>query len=146
MAIEPVAAPQYATFYDPNAESEKEVPLPSAPLQELSSTLSLQPPLSRRGTGPGIIVFLPPAASLKSHESQGLEKPLDPEPVYKWAEEGYCVVGVSAEVTSEKDVKDALETAIDALVKSETTDIKDKIGVLGEFIHCLRLRGVLMSK
>src|SRR4051794_30232661 len=80
------------TTYDPNSAQEQPVALPSAPLVQLADNVSLQPPLSRRGNGPGVIVFLPPAESIQKSANP---RSLDPEPQQKWAEEGYAVVARS---------------------------------------------------
>ncbi|ORY51769.1 hypothetical protein BCR35DRAFT_310685 [Leucosporidium creatinivorum] len=85
----------YATKYDAEAESERPVALPSAPLVTLASNVSLQPPLTHRGSGPGLVLLLPPLpteGSLEAQQPKGWKKPLDPPPQYKWAEEGYAVL------------------------------------------------------
>ena len=115
------------TFYDPNSPDEQPVPLPSAPLQTLSETPSivLQPPLTRRGTGPGLIIILPPSLAFQPNPKG---KPLDPEPVQKWAEEGFAVVGITA---TETELEGAMAIAVKGLERLEEVDIKDKIAVLG---------------
>lgn len=71
-------------FYDPNSAEEQSVALPSAPQLTLADGLVLQPPLTRRGTGPGLIAFLPPDSTLNLSSKSGDDKPLDPEPVQVW--------------------------------------------------------------
>lgn len=71
--------------YDPNSPDEAEVPLPNAAREPIvgfkgAGSLSLQPPLTRRGHGPGLIVFVPALDGKTRAET------LDPEPVQKWAE------------------------------------------------------------
>ncbi|KAF9569437.1 NTF2-like protein [Agrocybe pediades] len=107
--------------YDPN---EAPVSLPSAPLITLAPNVVLQPPLSRRGTGPGIIVILPENIELSTSST----KPLDPEPVLKWAEEGFAVVGITA--TPDLLVEQALKQSVDALVALDEVDVKDKVAVI----------------
>ncbi|KAJ7581138.1 NTF2-like protein [Mycena floridula] len=113
--------------YDPNSEDEKPVALPSAPLVSLSTNAVIQPPLTRRGTGPGMIAFLPSSATLKA--SIRAEKPLDPEPVQKWAEEGFAVVGVTAGDPG-WTVAEGLSKGIEALLKLKELDTKDKFAVV----------------
>ncbi|EIM79786.1 uncharacterized protein STEHIDRAFT_135598 [Stereum hirsutum FP-91666 SS1] len=110
---------------------EQPVPLPSAPLQIISESPSivLQPPLTRRGTGPGLIVTLPPSLSLQPNPKG---KPLDPEPVQKWAEEGFAVVGITA---TETELEAAVVKALDSLEGLEEVGIKDKVAVLGTSIE-----------
>ncbi|KAJ3809407.1 NTF2-like protein [Lentinula aff. lateritia] len=109
--------------YDPDSPDELEVALPSSPLITLSNNAYLQPPLTRRGTGPGMIAFLPPSSAYKPN----IGKPLDPEPVQKWAEEGFAVVGVtSGEGWS---IEEALTKGVDALLSLEELDTRDKFAV-----------------
>ena len=119
------------TSYDPESLDERLVPLPNAALIQISSNIVLQPPLSRRGTGPGIIIFLPDPAHLVLAD-QSVTKPLDPDPITKWAEEGFAVVAItgSDEVPS---VTHALKEALEALQALEQVDIKEKFAVIGDY-------------
>ncbi|KAK7060179.1 hypothetical protein VNI00_000944 [Paramarasmius palmivorus] len=112
------------TFYDPNSPEEQEVPLPSAPLVQLSENVVMQPPLTRRGTGPGIFAFLPADNNLGTRKSRSL----DPEPIQKWAEEGFAVVGITGARTS-ADVDGALSKGLEALLGLKEMDTKDKFAV-----------------
>ncbi|KAJ4472130.1 hypothetical protein J3R30DRAFT_3298956 [Lentinula aciculospora] len=111
------------SFYDCNAPDEQEVSLPSAPLITLSNNAYLQPPLTRRGTGPGMIAFLPPSSAYKPNT----EKTLDPEPVQKWAEEGFAVVGVYN--GKGWTIEEALKKGIEALLSLEELDTRDKFAI-----------------
>lgn len=114
------------TTYDPNSPSEQAVPLPGAPIRQVNEVLSIQPPLSRRGHGPGLLLFLSDDVSVAQDR-----KPLDPGPVQKWAEEGFAVAFAVA--SSRTDVHQILTDAATALVDlGETLDIRDKFGVIGE--------------
>jgi hypothetical protein len=55
----------------------------------ISSGITLQAPLSRRGRGPGLVLVLDHYAA-----TDGKEGCLDPPPMQKWAEEGFAVVQV----------------------------------------------------
>lgn len=118
--------------YDPNSPDEQPVPLPSAPLISITSTLSLQPPLSRKGKGPGLLIFSPDYHS--SYANVKEKKTLDPLPLFKWAEEGYAVVWIDSEKVTTRDVQSNLERGIEELKKREEVDIKDKFGVLGRYL------------
>jgi carboxymethylenebutenolidase len=121
------------TFYDPQSPDEQPVPLPNAALIHISSDIVLQPPLSRRGTGPGIIIFLPDSASLVLAD-QSSAKPLDPEPITKWAEEGFAVVAITGTSSDQvPSVAQALKEALKALQALEQVDIKQKFAVIGEY-------------
>ncbi|KAF9481987.1 NTF2-like protein [Pholiota conissans] len=120
------------TSYDPLSPGEQPVPLPSAPLVALGSNLVLQPPLTRHGIGPGLIVFLPDLTSVNQTKS------LDPEPVAKWAEEGFAVVGVTA--SEGLSVENALKQGLDVLQTLDQVDIQDKFGVIvydSKLIHAV---------
>lgn len=96
--------------------------------------LAFQAPLTHRGTGPGLIVVLPPRLSMHPHTKFGLRTPLDPEPVQKWAEEGFAVVGVR--ISGETDVNAAMSTALAALEESDVVDNRGRYAVLGESCLC----------
>lgn len=117
--------------YDPAAESERPVPLPAAPLRELGPGIKLQPPLSRRGHGPGIVAILPPRLSLHPHAKSGLKPPLDPDPVQKWAEEGFAVAGVQFSANS--DITETIATAIAGFENCPEVENPGRHAVLGEY-------------
>ncbi|KAJ6627397.1 hypothetical protein B0H10DRAFT_1994276 [Mycena sp. CBHHK59/15] len=112
--------------YDPNSIDEQLVSLPAAPQVTIAQDLVLQPPLTRRGTGPGLIAFLPPDSTLNISTKSGDDKPLDPVPVQKWAEEGFAVVGIT---TGSGPVLENLKKAVDALLDLKELDIRDKFAV-----------------
>ncbi|CAK5276090.1 unnamed protein product [Mycena citricolor] len=118
-----MAPPQ---FYDPTSPNEQPVALPSAPAVALAEGITIQPPLTRRGTGPGLIVFVPPESSLDLSNKTGDEKPLDPLPVQKWAEEGFAVVGIT---TGHVDIVECLKKAVDGLLALEELDTREKFAV-----------------
>lgn len=127
------SSPMPPTKYDPNSEIEQPVALPSAPQSDLGSGIFLQPPLSRRGHGPGLIAFLPDPARVNLKPSESSKASLDPEPIQKWAEESFAVVGIY--VNKDLDIHDALHVAISSLIELDSVDIKDKFGVIGNVIH-----------
>jgi carboxymethylenebutenolidase len=111
--------------YDPASPDEMPVPLPCAPRENLPILgATLQPPLTRRGHGPGLIVFLPLDEAL----GPPAKRSLDPQPQMKWAEEGYAVVAVSC---TSKDVHLAIDSASAILRGHEAVDTKDKIAIIG---------------
>lgn len=110
------------------------MPLPSAPVVALAPNASLQPPLSRRGHGPGIVILDPgyELPSLPSAEPPA--ETIDPPPQYKWAEEGYAVARVSFPKVTESgswDVRTGLGKAIEALKELKECDVKDRFALLG---------------
>ncbi|TFK29266.1 hypothetical protein FA15DRAFT_664186 [Coprinopsis marcescibilis] len=117
--------------YDPNSENERPVPLPAAAVQPVNDYLSLQPPLSRRGRGPGILVLLPEPSTVLLSTS----KSLDPDPVQKWAEEGFAVVFATG-LGSRTTVKEVLDDAAQALSSKDREAIIDNRGRFGVIVYC----------
>ncbi|KAI1290570.1 hypothetical protein F5Y03DRAFT_388769 [Xylaria venustula] len=118
-------------------KEETPVPLPSAPLIQLTGSATLQPPLTRRGYGPGLLIIVPgdpPSSSVPQDSSNEPDdrksKTLDPLPQKKWAEEGYAVVKINPSENQGEDIATALEQAIEALEKLETCNVKDRIGLI----------------
>lgn len=122
---------------------ESPVPLPSAPVIHLAGNATLQPPLTRRGHGPGLIIIVsgdpnvPQEQPGSGHGSDVRDpKTLDPLPQKKWAEEGYAVVqlifGDVEPGKEEWDIETAFDKAIDALTTLETCDVKDRFGLIGK--------------
>lgn len=99
-------------------------PLNTKPIK-LTHKLTVHAPLSRRGHGPGIIIIR--TATTTSMQNQSAT--LDPEPLQKWAEEGYAVVQVTVSSNC-RTVKEDLRQAIDALNEHEKCD-KKIYGVMG---------------
>lgn len=99
-------------------------PLPSTELTEVKPGVALLRPLSRRGTGPGIIILT------SDYEDPLAIKDGVPSPMIKWAEEGYTVVEIqSRALSSAKD--DLLSLAVQTLTDCQKCEPKDKIGLVG---------------
>ena len=62
---------------------------PAATPIQVTPDITIQPPLSRRGAGPGLILVVSAVLDLGGHD-----KTLDPPPLQKWAEEGYAVAQI----------------------------------------------------
>lgn len=104
-------------------------PLPHPALTTLLPGISLLPPLSRRGVGPGIIVL-----TSACQDPLAIENGV-PWPLLKWAEEGYAVVEIQAHTLSGDDgPSQALELAVKALASCEKCEPKDKIGLVGVYL------------
>lgn len=102
-------------------------PLPSPDLTEVTAGVSLLRPLSRRGTGPGIIVL-----------TSDYDDPLAivegvPSPLVKWAEEGYTVLEIQARAltTTGTAAQQLIKAAVEALEGCEKCEPKDKVGLVG---------------
>lgn len=110
------------------------MPLPSAPSVPLAPNASLQPPLSRRGHGPGIIILDPGYELPALPSAVSASEPIDPPPQYKWAEEGYAVVRVAIRSDAgpdDWDAKRGVEGAVAGLRSLDECDLKDKFALLG---------------
>lgn len=119
------------TSYDPESLDEQPIPLPNAALLRISQNIVLQLPLSRRGTGPGIVIFLPDPAQVV-FTNQSAPKPLDPDPIIKWAEEGFAVVAITGS-NDLPSIVQALKEALEVLQTLEQVDVKQKFAVISEY-------------
>ncbi|KAK0622009.1 hypothetical protein B0T17DRAFT_495026 [Bombardia bombarda] len=94
---------------------------------QLTPHCSIQPPLSRRGRGPPMIIFVPDHLDLSLND----QTVLDPPPLQKWAEESYCVGQV---LVGKHDDQDTIETKI-AMVRNHlsrhaSSEEHDMIGIV----------------
>ena len=99
--------------------------IPNAAPQELSPHLTLQLPLSRRGSGPGLIIVVDHYAPLEISE-----KSLDPPPMQKWAEEGFAVVQLKVPGKIEDGGEFPLDRAIEVLKGCEQCIWGDGVGLI----------------
>jgi carboxymethylenebutenolidase len=105
----------------------------SAKAVSLASNVRLQTPLSRRGKGPGLLIFVPAEYNGTGDSS----KTLDPEPLQKWAEEGFAVVEIRI-ITGPLPVPDVLNApeactkAFEALRSLPQCTFDEKMGVIGK--------------
>ncbi|KAF2739183.1 dienelactone hydrolase-like protein [Polyplosphaeria fusca] len=83
---------------------------PDTPPQQISRNITLQTPLSRRGYGPGLVLVLDHYAAVEKAEGK-----LDPPPLQKWAEEGFCVVQVLVPAKEEDGGEFPLKRALEIL-------------------------------
>ncbi|KAJ5174216.1 uncharacterized protein N7482_000093 [Penicillium canariense] len=86
--------------------------LPCAICIELRPDVVLQPPLSRCGRGPGLILVRP----ARYAGCQQYNTSLDPEPLQKWAEESFSVVQITFDAgQNTASLRDAIKVAEDGL-------------------------------
>lgn len=102
----------------------------SASPVRLAQNILLQNPLSRRGKGPGLLLIT--SDKYDDRKEQPIRKTLDPEPLQKWAEEGFVVVEVKVS-GGQTDLIATLTTAIQTLKLSPGCTNPDKLGVIGMF-------------
>lgn len=104
------------------------------PRIQITPEITVQPPLSRRGTGPGLILVVPSDLDLGPHEQT-----LDPPPLQKWAEESFAVAQIILPVASDGarpgDISDRITTAVEALgnLPDYCCSPSGKVGVIGNY-------------
>lgn len=100
--------------------------LPNAPPVEVAPGITVQPPLSRRGTGPPLVVLVDGGVDLGRHE-----KTVDPPPLLKWAEEGFAV----AQIVREEDdsaIQSRLQLAVEQLTRLSECEAKNGVALLSK--------------
>ncbi|POS69410.1 hypothetical protein DHEL01_v212194 [Diaporthe helianthi] len=106
-----------------NDISKPPPPLPSPELSEVRPGVSLLRPLSRLGTGPGIIVLTP------NYEDSLAINDGVPSPLVKWAEEGYTVVEIQARALR-TGAGHIIKAAIEVLRDCDKCEPKDQVGLV----------------
>ncbi|KAK5170509.1 uncharacterized protein LTR77_005097 [Saxophila tyrrhenica] len=107
---------------------EETICLPSARPYKINDFCTIQPPLTRKGIGPGLILLLPNDIDLSTSD-----KTLDPPPLQKWAEEGYAVAQIQlANDVSESNWKENsyLDSAVTALKDLDTCESTERLGLI----------------
>ena len=112
-------------------ENEIEVALPTAELKELAPGVTLLPPLSRRGYGPGLIIVLPNGTP--NYKAGGtLCEDGVPPPLLKWSEEGFAVVQILEGAFDAADTPDEIfYLAVSGLTNCPECHDEDGIGLVG---------------
>ena len=100
-------------------------PLPTATPSTVSPGISLLPPLSRRGHGPGLILLVP---DLADDKLLAIEEGV-PSHLIKWAEEGYTVLSIQASALTAGEEREILESDISKLRAQEKCD-EGAVGVV----------------
>ncbi|EXJ89904.1 carboxymethylenebutenolidase [Capronia epimyces CBS 606.96] len=114
----------------PSPDVEEPVQLPTAELVRVDEHISLLPPLSRRGYGPGLIIILPEETPAYAQGGVVCEDGVPP-PLLKWAEEGFATVEIrEAAFTRSGSVQSVLGRAVAALGACERCREEGGIGVI----------------
>ncbi|RAL03906.1 uncharacterized protein BO80DRAFT_401218 [Aspergillus ibericus CBS 121593] len=103
--------------------------LPAARPIDLGHNTILQPPLSRCGKGPGLLIIRPSNLPEDIHQKTSL----DPEPLQKWAEESYAVAQVTLDLESSSSdchFTEKIGAAVQALISLVGCTREDKFGIL----------------
>jgi hypothetical protein len=93
--------------------------------KQISKSITLQAPLSRRGKGPGLILVLDHYALIEKSE-----KHLDPPPLQKWAEEGFAVVQLLVPGKIEDGGEFPLQKALEVLKDCEGCEFDKGVGFI----------------
>ena len=115
---------------DVDSSEFKPAPLPSAKPIQIGSNVVLQPPLSRRGRGPALLIITP--GEYTGRDGSGSKRILDPEPLQKWAEEGFAVAEVKVGPHF-KSFLDGCQKGIEALKSLPECTFGGKLGIIGRF-------------
>ncbi|PVH86371.1 NTF2-like protein [Cadophora sp. DSE1049] len=105
------------------ASSENTTSHLSAKPTSVATDILLQTPLSRRGEGPGLLLIVP--RDYQGRNTSDANKTLDPEPLQKWAEEGFAVAEARF-----GGVLEHCEQPIKALLELPQCTSKEKVGVI----------------
>lgn len=98
--------------------------------------ITVQPPLSRRGKGPPLVLLVSDDLDLSSHS-----KTLDPPPLKKWAEEGYAVAQLCCHADDEPSlIQRNLKIAVGDLRKLSSCEWSGKLGVMSKLTTSSRFR------
>ncbi|KAL4874214.1 hypothetical protein BJY04DRAFT_225281 [Aspergillus karnatakaensis] len=100
--------------------------LPSLQLMQYATGISLLRPLSRRGTGPGLIII----GSCHPRGESEIENGIPSQRV-KWAEEGYTVVEILTQALDNGHAAgDPLNLPLSLLAGCDSCEPKDKVGIV----------------
>jgi len=122
---------------DATLPTEEPVPLPSAELIHLGPGITLQPPLSRRGHGPGMIVVVPD--SDKPKIENGISETETLSPLQKWAEEGFATVEIiGSAISTGLWSLESIQLALDGLTACPSFDRENGVGLIGRSIETLK--------
>lgn len=102
--------------------------LPARQYEHIAPGVMLLRPLSRKGTGPGLIVL--PSENTNTYDGLDIREGV-PSPLVKWAEEGYTVVEIAATALSNLDA-DPFPLAFSALQQCDACTPKEKTGLVCE--------------
>jgi len=105
-------------------ESDKPLLLPSAPAIKIAPSVTVQPPLSRAGKGPGLIILIDHESAAKASTES-----IDPPPSQKWAEESFVVGQIDLSKLEEGFEKTLTDTLL--IIKGlDTFDGSEKFGLI----------------
>lgn len=107
-----------------SSETNQPLSLPAAPATEVSPAVTVQPPLSRAGKGPALIILVNTDAAKKASIDS-----IDPPPLQKWAEESFVVAQVDVN-NLQTSFKDTLSNTISFIKELPSFDGNEKFGVI----------------
>ena len=108
---------------------EQAVSLPSAKSFSPYTNVTIQPPLTRHGSGPALLLLLPNDIDLRTSS-----KTLDPPPLQKWAEEGFAVAEIRLGSDDEESFLVYLDEALQALTKMDSCTSIEQTGLICRYL------------
>ncbi|KAG9685601.1 NTF2-like protein, partial [Aureobasidium melanogenum] len=112
------------------SETDKPLSLPSAPAKNVSPALTVQPPLSRAGKGPALIILVDQDAA-KNAPTDSIE----PRPLQKWAEESFLVAQIDLREL-QYSFEATLEKTVSVIKGHPDFDGNEKFGVISYLASC----------
>ncbi|KAF9763208.1 hypothetical protein IL306_003216 [Fusarium sp. DS 682] len=100
--------------------------LPATRLRQPGANLTILEPLSRRGSGPGLIILVP-----ETGKATGTTLRIDgcvPSPLMKWAEEGYTVAEITEAGLADPEI--AINQALKELESTRSAEPKNVVGIV----------------
>lgn len=101
-------------------------PLPQPEVSKLGVGLTALAPLSRRGKGPGLIIFTSAHTTDETIDISSKE----PSPIVKWAEEGYTVIQVASSYLDSESASIAIKKSLDALNSHPQCEPNRSVGLV----------------
>jgi carboxymethylenebutenolidase len=101
--------------------------LPKTTLRRITTNITLLEPLSRRGSGPGLVILVSESGAVDGASATRIEHGV-PSPLMKWAEESYTVVEIAQEALLRET--DPLKLALTELAACQTTEPKHAVGII----------------
>jgi carboxymethylenebutenolidase len=108
-------------------KTKESLPLPSAPVIQATPSVTIQPPLSRAGKGPGLIILIDQECATKASTES-----IDPPPLQKWAEESFVVAQIDLRKI-DKSFEETLSDTLWFINDLDSFDRNEKFGLICEY-------------
>jgi carboxymethylenebutenolidase len=110
-----------------SGKTQESLLLPSAPVIQAAPSVTIQPPLSRAGKGPGLIILIDQVSATKASTES-----IDPPPLQKWAEESFVVAQIDMDKL-DKSFEETLSNTLLFIKELDTFNGNEKFGLICEY-------------